>query len=246
MGLLGKIKSDVQKQGTNKNKLFYVRDGGKARIRFLQELDDGLEVIVHDSYEKSINVICQKQIDKPCPYCDDEELRTRSQYCWSVWDYDANEVKLFMYPVNNCSPIPALLALYDTYGTITDRDYVIQVQGKQQNKSFTVIPMDKVKFRNEKAKPYSTEAIWKILAKAFPCPDGDDEEDEEEREEKASKYEGKTPLELYKLCVSRSIEAEKKKPANYYINLLTEADEANEDWGDTETEDEEDDWAEEE
>lgn len=248
MGLLEKIKQDVQKQGTNKSKLFYVRDGGKARIRFLQEIDEGMEVVIHDSFDRGINVICQKQLNKDCPYCEDDELRTRNFYCWSVWDYEANEVKLFIYPVNNCSPLPALLALYDTYGTITDRDYVISVQGKQQNKSFTVIPMDKVKFRNEKAKPYSTEAVWKILSKAYPCPDSGSDSDDESKEDKASKYEGKSPVELYKLCISRAIEAEKKKPANYYINLLVEADEATDDWGDAETEaeEDEDDWAEEE
>ena len=85
-----------------------------------------------------------------------------------------------MFPVNNCSPIPALMAMYENYGTITDRDYVISVSGKQQNKTFSVVPMDKVKFRNAKAKPYSEKAILKMLDKAFPCDDEDDDDDDEE------------------------------------------------------------------
>ena len=51
-----------------------------------------------------------------------------------------------------------------------------------------------------------------------------------------------TPLKLYKLCKEREIEAEKKKPAKYYINLLEEYDNAQEDWGEEEDEDSEDDW----
>ena len=260
-GLIGKIKDDARRSGANKSKILYVREGSKVRIRFLQELDDGLEVIMHDSFEKGINTICQEQIGKPCPYCDDEELRTRSSYVWSVWDYDSNEVKLMMYPVNNCSPIPQLLALNETYGTIMDRDYVLNVTGKQMNKTFTVIPMDKVKFRNEKAKPFTEKAIWNILAKAYPVDD-DEEDDDDEEEEKAVKkapakkaapaedddddwgdgydskdYSDMSPRELYDECKSRDIECKPKMPANYYVNLLEEDDKANDDWGDEDDDD---------
>ena len=69
---------------------------------------------------------------------------------WSVYNYEAKEVQLFMFPVNNFTPVPALVALYENYGTLMDRDYVISVSGRGVNKSFTVIPMDKVKFRNTK------------------------------------------------------------------------------------------------
>jgi hypothetical protein len=147
-------------------------------------MDDGMEVTFHDSFEAGINVPCQEILDRSCPYCDDETLRTRSQYIWSVWDYEAKEVKLFMFAVNNCSPIPALMAMYENYGTITDRDYVISVSGKQQNKTFSVVPMDKVKFRNEKAKAFSEKAILKMLDKAYPCDDLEDDEDEDEAPKK--------------------------------------------------------------
>lgn len=224
-GLIGKIKDDAKKSGANKGKLLYVREGSKVRVRFLQELDDGLEVVMHDSYEKGINVICQEQLGKYCDYCDEEGLRTRSSYVWSVWDYEANEVKLMMYPVNNCSPIPQLLALNETYGTIMDRDYVLNVTGKQTKKQFTVIPMDKVKFRNEKAKPLTKKAIWSILAKAFPADDngydeGDDEEDYEEEEKTAKKASSKT-------------KPAKKAPAK---KQASEDDEDEDGWGDEEGE----------
>lgn len=187
MGLVDKIKQDVKKSGQNKGKFIYFREGQKIRVRFLTDMDDGMEVTFHDSYEQGINVPCQELFGRNCPYCDDDSLRTRSQYIWSVWNYETKEVQLFMFPVNNCSPIPALMAMYENYGTITDRDYVISVSGKMQNKTFSVVPMDKVKFRNEKAKAYSEKSILKMLDKAFPCDAADDDSDEDDDDDTSKK-----------------------------------------------------------
>lgn len=263
-GLLSKIKNDVKRSGSNKRKLIYFRDGSKLRVRFLTDMDDGMEVKFHDNFEAGINVPCQEAFGRNCPYCEDEDsVRTRSQYIWSVWNYEAKEVQLFMFPVNNCSPIPALMAMYETYGTLCDRDYVITQVGKQQNKTFSVVPMDKNKFRNDKAKAFSEKGILKILDKAFPFDDGEEMEDDDyEVEDKKSKktkakskkheeydededdtfddeefddeeesYEDMSPKELFKLCKERKIEAKPKKNARYYINLLEEYDEAQDEWG---------------
>ena len=220
MGLVDKIKADVKKSGQNKSKFIYFREGVKQRIRFLTDMDDGMEVTFHDSFAESINVPCQEHFGRSCPYCDDENLRTRSQYIWSVWNYETKEVQLFMFPVNNCSPIPALMAMYENYGTITDRDYVISVSGKQQNKTFSVVPMDKVKFRNEKAKPYSEKSILKMLDKAFPCDDNDEEDEDEVPKKRAPKStSGKK---------SRKDESEEDE---------TDDDYDDEDWEDNEDED---------
>lgn len=279
MSLIDKIKADVKKGGQNKRKFTYFKEGQKQRIRFLQDMDEGMEIPFHDSYELGINVPCQELFDRECPYCDDESLRTRNQYVWSVYNYEAKEVQLFMYAVNNCTPIPALMAMYENYGTLTDRDYVISVTGKAQNKTYSVVPMDKVKFRNTKAKPYSNKAVLQMIDKAYPCEETEDGEDDEtpkrkkkkatkkpakkvveepeeendydseeewdEEEESENDYSSMTPLKLYKLCKEREIEAEKKKPAKYYINLLEEYDNAQEDWGEEEDEDSEEEWEEE-
>ena len=187
MGLLSEIKKDAKKSGQNKGKFIYFREGQKQRIRFLQDMDDGLQITFHDSFEQSINVPCQEHFDRDCPYCNDDTVRTRSQYVWSVWNYETNEVQLFMFPVNNCSPLPALVAMYETYGTLTDRDYVISVTGKQQNKTFSVVPMDKVKFRNTKAKPYSESQVLKMLDKAFPCDTDNEDDDDDDYTPKSKK-----------------------------------------------------------
>ena len=221
MGLVDKIKADVKKSGQNKSKFIYFREGIKQRIRFLTDMDDGMEVTFHDSFAESINVPCQEHFGRSCPYCDDENLRTRSQYIWSVWNYETKEVQLFMFPVNNCSPIPALMAMYENYGTITDRDYVISVSGKQQNKTFSVVPMDKVKFRNEKAKPYSEKSILKMIDKAFPCDDNDEEDEDETPKKRAPKSTSDKK--------SRKNEPEEDEDDDDY--------DADEDWEDNEDED---------
>lgn len=263
-GLLNKIKEDAKKAGGNKGKLFFVRDGEKKRIRFLQDVDDGMEVVFHDSFERGINCACQELFGRTCPYCDEEGIRTRSQYVWSIWDYDTKEVKLFIYPVNNCSPLPQLMAAYELHGTITNRDYVISCSGKQQNKSFSVLPMDKAKFRNDRAKPLSQKTILSILDKAFPCDDSEDEEEkpvkksskgrskpaedtrwneEDEKLPSSEELEELSARELYNLCKERDIDVPPKRKESFYIKELEEWREENEleddDWAD-------DDWADEE
>ena len=256
--LISRMKEESKKTGANKQKFLFLRDGSKARIRFLQELDDGMEVVFHDSFTDGVNVPCQEIFGRSCEYCDNEDLRTRSQFLWCVWDVDAKEVKLLMYPVNGNSPVNQLMSFYDTYGTMMDRDYVIKVTGKQTNKAFTVVPMDKAKFNNSKAKPLSENKVLAILDKAWPDENSEDEDDkskkkrgqktntkakeedlDEDEDDMELDYNEMSEKELYKLCMEREIESKPRKNKNYYINLLEEYDEAQDDWGD---EDEDDDW----
>ncbi len=216
-GLVNSIKNDVKKAGTSKGNFTFIREGQKVRVRFLQDMDDGMEVTFHDSFADGINVPCQEIFDRECPYCDDDRVRTRSQYIWCVYNYETKKVELFMFPVNNCSPVPALLAMYDTYGTIIDRDFVISVSGKGPDKKYAVVPMDKAKFRNEKAKPFSEKKILQILDKAYPC-DTDDEDDEDER-----------PV----AKKSSSKKVQKKKP----VDDDDDDYDGDEDWGDDDEDD---------
>lgn len=258
MSLVNDIKNQVKKSGSNKGKFLYFRSGNKVRVRFLSDMEDGFKFTFHDSFERGVNVPCQELFGRDCPYCDDDALRTRDQYCWSVWDYDAKEVKLLMFPVNNCSPIPALVAMYDTYGTITDRDFVITKQGQQQSTTFSVVPMDKVKFRNEKAKALSESKVLSLLDKAFPCDEADDDDDDMPRKKKAPKktsskkvadwededegdideadYEEMSVKELYKLAKEIDPKVAPKKSKEYYIDILEAAADEESDW------DEEDEW----
>jgi hypothetical protein len=187
MGLIDDIKSQAKKAGTNRGKLIYFKPGAKVRFRFRQDMEEGTKVLFHDSFSLGINVPCQKLFGRKCRYCDNDDLRHRDLYVWSVYDYEAKEDKLLLGAVNNFSPIPALVGMYETYGTLTDRDYVITKNGTQTSTTFSVVPMDKVKFRNEKSKPFSESKLLGILDKAFPSEDSDADEDEEEDVKPAKK-----------------------------------------------------------
>jgi hypothetical protein len=269
MGILESIKSDIKKSGQSKRDFIYFREGEKRRIRFLTEFEDAEEVTFHGNWEKGISVPCQELFGRDCEYCGDDSLKDSANYAWCVWDYEDNCVKIFMFKVNNCSPVPQLTSMYENYGTITDRDYVIVVSGKQMNRSFTVIPQDKAVMRNKKAKPFSHSRFLEKLDKAFPDDNDnnyDDEDDgpkhrkskhskryeadddvdtddeyEDEDEDEEQRYEDMSAKELYKLCKERDIDVEPKKLKKFYINQLEEADESDEDWGDDD-DDEDDDW----
>ena len=251
MSLIDEIKSQVKKSGTNKSKFVYFKAAAKVRVRFLQDMEDGMSVSMHDSFAASVNVPCQTLFDRECKYCDDTDLRTRNQFIWSVWDYEAAEVKLMMGPVNNASPIPALVAMYDTYGTLLDRDYVITKNGQGPTTTYSVVPMDKAKFKNDKAKPLSPTKVLQLLDKAFPS-DSEDEEPAKKSKAKAKAkpveddedetddwdevdYSTMSAKELYEVCVEKGIEVEKKKSSAYYIKQIEmfvpeEEDSDDEEW----------------
>lgn len=249
MGLVSDMKNEINKTGGSKGKVFYVKKDSKRRIRFLKDAEDGQQFTFHDSFQDGINALCQEELGKECPYCGQEGLRTRKMFAWPVWDYDAKEVKIFLYAANNCTPVPAIISMYETYGTLTDRDFVISRAGEQQNTTYTVIPMDKAKFKASKeTKVPSDKEILKIVAKAFqPNAEDIDEDEDEDEEVEATKKKSKarkqepededvdedevdyyemSTKELYNLCKERGIKCKPKKSEDYYIDLLETDDEA--------------------
>lgn len=244
------IKNEISKAGTNRGKIFYLKEGSKARIRFLTDFERGTVVVFHDKFGENINVPCQEHFNRPCPYCDDDSLRTRNFYAWSIYDYESKEVKIFMFAINQCSPLPSLASMFETYKTITDRDFEIKRTGSKTNTVYSLVPLDKMKFRSEKSvKPLSEQAILKYIDKAYPCDSGGGEDDELpfEKEEKKSPtmnepeeeesgddwdedekdYASMSPKDLYKLCISKGIDCDARKSKEYYIALLEDDD----DWG---------------
>lgn len=96
----------------------------------------------------------------------------------------------------------------------------------------------------EKFGDLSHDSMLKYLKKYGPKSDATGEaDDEDDAEESGDEYEGKSAVELYKLCKQRKIKAEQKKSAKYYIGLLKKADEEaaaeaeeDEEWDDDEEE----------
>ena len=246
-GLLNKIKEDVSRSGSSKASFFYVREGEKKRVRFLQELDDGYALDFYKTKwgaEEFQFFASPENFGEDDPYAESEDYVKQVQYCWSVWDYDSEEVKVFMYASNRCSPIPPLIALNDTYGSVTDRDFVVSTTGKRVDKTYQIVPMDKAAFRNKKAKPLSESALKDKVKEGYPWPsitDSDDDSDwDDDAAESTDKYDSMSAKELYKLCKERDINAEPRKDAKYYAKKLRDADAADDDWDDGDDDDWED------
>lgn len=176
---LNDIKNQINKSGNSKKSMVYFKSGNKVRLRFLQELDEGMKLTFHDSFDRGINALCQEALGSDCKYCGDSDLRTRDLYAWSVYNYDSNEVQILLGAANAFSFVPAIVGLYEAYGTITDRDIVITKNGTQMNISFSAVPMDKVAFKNKNAKAFSEEKMLKLISKAFPADEEDEDDDDE-------------------------------------------------------------------
>ena len=95
---------------------------------------------------------------------------------------------------------------------------------------------------DEKAAKGKQKAEKKSAKKDEPEDEDDWGEEEDEEETEDVDYSEMSAQELFKLCKSRGINAEMKKPAKHYISLLNKADKA----AKTKKEDVEDDWEDEE
>ena len=182
----------AQSGGTRKEILFFKSDTVK-RVRFLQELDQGYAFQFHSDFNRQLYELCQDPEDhENCPLCN-EEVPIKEEYCWSVWDYDSNDVKIFKTRMTSASAGPALIEMFEEFGTIMDRDYKIKKVGKGTGSSFVVTPLDKSRFRGE-AKPYTESEVKDIFIKAYGGATA-----EEEEPVKKPKKAPKTPLiDLYK------------------------------------------------
>ena len=94
-----------------------------------------------------------------------------------------------------------------------------------------------------------TADMIKYFKKYYPNGVDAEQPEEAEEEPETDEYTGKSAVELYKMCKTRKIKAEQKKPAKYYIELLKKADaeaakskkkadDDDEEWDDDEAEEE--------
>jgi len=242
--IVDKMKNNIKSSGGSRKKILYVGDGQKRRVRFLQELDQGLVLTFHDSFTLGVNALClDDTFGQPCKHCGNDALRTREMFGFLIFDYEDSEIKVFLYAANNFSPLPQIIVFADTYGTVTDRDFVIHRNGKEKKTSYSVVPLDPAKMRKQPKKP-SKSAVLKIIAKAFPQGDDDTDdyddaveqvEDEEVWDD--DEYANKSPKELYKLCKEKDLDPDQKQPKEYYIELLKSDSVDDEDWDNEDDED---------
>lgn len=191
--LIAEMKKKIASSGSSKKELLYFGKDSVHRIRFLQELDTGNIFEFHNDWNAGILELCKDPEDhENCKLCE-QGIKIYENFVWSVWDYDANAVRLIVFKANGISPIPAFIEMYEEFGTIMDRDYKVKKVGQGQGSSFVVTPLDKERFSNKKAKPYTREQVKDILDKAYAKSDVDneDEDDEEEIKKPAKKVKKK-------------------------------------------------------
>lgn len=97
------------------------------------------------------------------------------------------------------------------------------------------------KLKDLKAKGFGTKKADLVAYLEQNPLDSEDEAEDEAENDEGGKYDGMNAMELFKECKKRGIKVAPKKPAKFYIDILTKDDEAN---ADTDAEDE--DWDDEE
>jgi len=161
--LYDKIKDGIAKSSKGYGKFLRVPDGTKIKIRFLSDFEEGVEVKEHSKWGEVNSVPCVAyHFGKECKHCKDKssEMRTKMMYCWTVFDYSSKSKKIFRFAVSKISPIKSLADTYSQYKTLLDRDFVISRSGSRFETSYTLIPLDKTKFKYEgRVKPYSKDKI---------------------------------------------------------------------------------------
>lgn len=189
--LIEQMKKKVAESRSSKKEILYFGKDGVHRVRFLQELDQGYSFEFHSDFNASIYEPCKDpENHEECKCCQDG-IKLVENFVWSVWDYDANAVRLLSHKANGVSPIPSLIEMYEEFGTIMDRDYKIKKVGSGQGSSYVITPLDKEKFKNKKAKPYDREEIKEIFDKAYTSKSDEDEDDEEEEDDTPKKKKNK-------------------------------------------------------
>lgn len=174
------MKERIKGAGRSKKDLFYLKPDTKKRVRFLNDMEEAVRIVFHDKWGE-VNTPCLKQYDQECPYCDRTDVKTRDHFAWSVYCYDDKAVQIFMFKANENTPVPALIAMYEAYGTIRDRDYVIARTGERFDTTYSVVPMDKAEFKKKKSvKPLSEDEILEKVRAAFASDLEDEDLDDED------------------------------------------------------------------
>lgn len=175
------MKERISKSGKGQKDIFYVKKDGRVRVRFLTDLEEGVVIPFHTKW-KEFNHPCLKLYGRNCPNCHNNDANTADNFVFTVWNYETKRTELFMYKATKCTPMPALVTMYETYGTICDRDYVISRQGEATDTVYTVVPMERKRFKGDE-QPFSKKQIMKMLLKAYPPESEDEDEGDEDEEE---------------------------------------------------------------
>jgi len=175
--MIDRIKERVTKSSQGMGSFLYVPADKKAKVRFITDMDEAIPIMEHDKYGEVTPTPCiAHHFGKECRFCEMDDVRKREVYCWTVWDYGSKEKKIAKWAANAFTPTPQFISLFESYGTLLDRDYIISKSGQGTSITYGVVPLDKAEFP-KKLRPFSEK---EILEK---CIEGSDEIDMDEIEE---------------------------------------------------------------
>jgi hypothetical protein len=176
-GMLTRIKDQMAKSKQGIGAFLFVPADKKAKIRFISDFEEAVAITEHDKWGEVTPTPClARHFDKHCPFCEMDGVRKREVYCWTVWDYNNKEKKIAKWAANSFTPTPQFISLFESYGTLLDRDYVVNKAGQGTSITYGVVPLDKAEFP-KKLRPFTEQ---EILEK---CVEGSDEIDMDEIEE---------------------------------------------------------------
>lgn len=190
--MLSKIKQQIKQSKKSFGTFLRVQQDKKVKIRVINKggYNDAFEIVEHDKYGKISPTPCLAyHFGKECKYCKDPDIRRRMMYAITVYDYSTKERKIFKAAANTFSPIPQLAEFQQTYGNLTDRDYVISRKGIGTSTSYTVVPLDKKKFKKN-LKPFTDEEILKKLVASTDEYEWEDVDDFDEADIDEEAYDG--------------------------------------------------------
>lgn len=238
MSILDSMKKQIETMGQSKGEIHFVKKDEVGRIRFLAELDDGVECTMHGNFETGLRCVCGKTQGKECKWCGetDRKIVTHKQmFAWPIWDYESGSQKVFTHNVSRCSPLEEIIDFFNENKTIMDRDYKIKRKGNAIDTRYRVDPEQKIEFKT-KVKVWTKAEILKKLSEAYPYSTTSDsaesKEDvptttEDKKEDNTLDYYSMDPKTLFKLCKDREIKIEAKKDEATYIALLEKYDSEN-------------------
>lgn len=177
--ILDKMRQQVKNSGGNRKGMLILKEGEKEKVRFLTDMREAVEFKLHEKYGSFMPMLCQAHVNRECTKCDsdDDKVRDTQYFCWQVYNYDSKKVELMMYKANEQSPVPHMIAFFDEYGTLTDRDYTIKQSGKGKSRIFSLLPGEKKKFKKD-AQLVSSKNVLKRVYKAYPKPSKEDEDED--------------------------------------------------------------------
>lgn len=192
MGILSDIKKAVETSGKARKGMWFVKEGNRRRVRFLQDFEKATTIPWHQLFKDGtyqVNTPCLELYGKVCPFCENSDLKNAPMYAWTVWDYEAKERQVFMFKVSRASPIPHLVEVYETKGTLLGRDLLVAKKGQKQDTVYIVSTEDPSKSEIS-AKPFKHDELIKLIWDANGTgslkkdyEDADEEEEDEEEED---------------------------------------------------------------